>query len=212
MGMNSKKTPLTFGIVVELTLSMTIIFTSLLFATTSIIRGGDNNTNNALTIDDTTAVIVQPAYAQPQHQEFTAKMTGSQEVPPKSTSAAGTVTFEPTPGEMTLSYKVTVNNIDKVTMAHIHKGKAGENGPVVVTLFTSPSPTGKLNGNTTLVQGNLRADNLEGLLAGKHIPDLIIMIKDNDAYVNVHTAQNPKGEIRGQILSVSSSSATAAPQ
>jgi CHRD domain len=97
-------------------------------------------------------------------------------------------------------------------MAHIHKGKAGENSPIVVTLFTSPSPTGKLNGNTTLVQGNLRADNLEGLLAGKHIPDLIKMIKDNDAYVNVHTAQNPKGEIRGQILSVSSSSATAAPQ
>ena len=65
---------------------------------------------------------------------------------------------------------------------------------------------------TTLVQGNIRADNLEELLAGKHIPDLIKMIKDNDAYVNVHTAQNPKGEIRGQILSVSSSSATAASQ
>jgi hypothetical protein len=133
-------------------------------------------------------------------------------VPPKSTAATGTVTFEPTPGEMTLSYKVTLNSIDKVTMAHIHKGKAGENGPIVVTLFNSPSPTGKLNGNTTLAQGNIREDNLEGLLAGKRIPDLIKMIKDNDAYVNVHTVQNPNGEIRGQILSVSSSSATAASQ
>jgi len=28
--------------------------------------------------------------------------------------------------------------------------------------------------------------------------------EDNDAYVNAHTIQNPKGEIRGQILSVSS--------
>jgi hypothetical protein len=31
------------------------------------------------------------------------------------------------------------------------------------------------------------AENLEGLLAGKGIPDLIKMIKDNDAYTNVHT-------------------------
>jgi hypothetical protein len=158
------------------------------------------------------AHIIQPAYAQPQHQEFIAKMTGSQEVPPKYTAAIGTVTLEPTPGEMTLSYKVTLNNIDKVTMAHIHKGKASENGPIIVTLFNSPSsPTGKLNGNNTLVQGNIIADNLEGLLAGKRIPDLIKMIKDNDVYVNVHTIQNPKGEIRGQILPVSSPAATAAP-
>jgi hypothetical protein len=94
MTMNSKKTFITLGMVAALTLGIATIFASLLFAPTSIIRG-DNNTNNALTIDDTTAVIVQPAYAQPQHQEFTAKMTGSQEVPPKSTAATGTVTFEP---------------------------------------------------------------------------------------------------------------------
>jgi hypothetical protein len=113
---------------------------------------------------------------------------------------------------MKLSYKITLNNIDKVTMAHIHKGKAGENGPIIVTLFNSPtSPTGRLNGNNTLVQGNIIADNLEGLLAGKRIPDLIKMIKDNDAYANVHTVQNPKGEIRSQILPVSSPAATAAP-
>jgi CHRD domain len=36
------------------------------------------------------------------------------------------------------------------------------------------------------------------------------MIKDGDAYVNVHTVQNPNGEIRGQISISSSASASAA--
>jgi hypothetical protein len=31
-----------------------------------------------------------------------------------------------------MSYKVDVMNIDKVTMAHIHQGKVGENGAPVV--------------------------------------------------------------------------------
>ena len=137
-------------------------------------------------------------------------MTGSQEIPQKNITAIGTAIFIPTPGEMTLTYKITVNDIDKVTMAHIHKGKTGENGPIVATLFNSPSPTGLIKGagvGNMLAQGNLRANNLEGLLTGKHITDLIKMIKDGDAYVNVHTVQNPKGEIRGQVLLSSSASA-----
>ncbi len=55
-------------------------------------------------------------------------------------------------------------------MAHIHQGKIGQNGPVVVTLFNASSPTGPKS----------------GILA-------------RNAYANVHTQQNPKGEIRGQI-------------
>jgi hypothetical protein len=172
----------------------------------------DKLTNIGSSITASSIDIIQPVYAQPQHQEFVSKMTGAQEVPPKNTPATGTATFEPTPDGMKLSYKITLNNIDKVTMAHIHKGTAGENGPIIVTLYNSPSlPTGKLNGNNTLVEGNILADNLQGLLAGKRIPDLIKMIKDNDAYTNVHTIQNPKGEIRGQIIPVSSPAATAAP-
>ena len=81
-------------------------------------------------------------------------------------------------------------------MAHIYKCKAGENGPIVFTFFTSPTPRGIVPFTS---QGNLRANDLEGPLAGKQITDLIKMIKDGDAYVNVHTVQNPNGEIRGQI-------------
>lgn len=218
--MTSIKATVLLTVVIVVVVCITISESSVLFVMLSsghYYSGSLSNVkNDRLTIIGspvtTTGDIIQPVYAQPQHQEFISKMTGGQEVPPKNTAATGTVTFEPTPDEMKLSYKITLNNIDKVTMAHIHKGKAGENGPIIVTLFNSASsPTGKLNGNNTLVQGNIMADNLEGLMAGKGIPDLIKMIKDNDVYTNVHTVQNPKGEIRGQIIPVSSPSATAAP-
>jgi hypothetical protein len=36
-------------------------------------------------------------------------------------------------------------------------------------------------------------------MAGKQLSDLIDVIRSEGAYVNVHTEQNPDGEIRGQI-------------
>jgi hypothetical protein len=98
-----------------------------------------------------------------------------------------------------MSYKVSVSDIEKVTAAHIHKGKVGENGPVVVTLFKTDSPSAISNG--ILSQGTITSAKLEGPLAGKQLSDLITMINNGDAYVNVHTQANPKGEIRGQMSS-----------
>ena len=53
--------------------------------------------------------------------------------------------------------------------------------------------------NGQLAQGDISSSKLEGPLKGKQISDLTKLIEDNDAYVNVHTKQNPNGEIRGQI-------------
>lgn len=89
--------------------------------------------------------------------------------------------------------------MEKVTAAHIHKGKVGENGPVVVTLFKTDSPSARSNG--ILSQGTITSTKLEGPLAGKQLNDLTTMINNRDAYVNVHTEANPKGEIRGQMSS-----------
>ena len=131
-------------------------------------------------------------------QKFTAKMTGKEEVPPHDTKATGTAEFTLSADGKTMSYKVNVMNIDKVTMAHIHQGKVGENGPPVVWLFNSSSkPTGPMNG--MLSQGKIISNDLVGPLKGKQISDLVKLINDAQAYANVHTQQNPKGEIRGQI-------------
>jgi hypothetical protein len=142
--------------------------------------------------------VFNPAFAQSTDgKKFTASLSGKDEVPPKNTKATGGTEFTLSSDGKTMTYKVNVKDIDKVTMAHIHQGKAGVNGPVVVVLFKANSPTGPENG--VLSQGNITSDKLEGPLKGKQISDLVKLIEDGNAYSNVHTQQNPKGEIRGQI-------------
>jgi CHRD domain len=142
-------------------------------------------------------IVSNSVFAQGGEKRFSATLSGKNEVPPKDTKATGTAEFTSSSDGKTVSYKVDVNNIDKVTMAHIHQGKKGENGSIVVTLFKTATPTGPKNG--VLAQGNITSDKLEGPLKGKQISDLVKLIEDDNAYSNVHTEQNPKGEIRGQI-------------
>src|SRR3954452_3698369 len=143
--------------------------------------------------------------ASTQSKHFDAKMTGKNEVPPKDTKATGTATFNLV-GTDSITYTVHVKDMQMVTAAHIHQGKAGENGPVVAVLYTTTTPSAMTNG--VLAQGTITATNLEGPLAEKQIQDLISMINSGGAYANVHTTANPMGEIRGQIESKTGMSAT----
>ena len=72
--------------------------------------------------------------------------------------------------------------------------------PILVTLFKTDSPSASTNG--ILSQGTITSAKLEGPLASKQLSDLINMINNGDAYVNVHIQANSKGEIRGQISSM----------
>jgi hypothetical protein len=130
-------------------------------------------------------------------KSFHAKLLGKNEVPPKDTMATGTATFNVI-GSNSITYTVHVKDMQMVTAAHIHQGKAGENGPVLVTLYNNPTPSATTSGE--LAKGTITATNLEGPLAGKQITDLISMIKSGGTYANVHTTANPMGEIRGQIV------------
>jgi hypothetical protein len=143
-------------------------------------------------------------------QTFKTTLSGNGEVPPINTQATGSATFTVTTNKNSMSYQIHVINIDKVTMAHIHSGKIGQNGPVVVTLFQSKAATTTSSPvkNGILSQGTITSANLEGPLKGKQISDLVKLINDGNAYANVHTKQNPKGEIRGQISSVAAASAS----
>ena len=128
---------------------------------------------------------------------FTVELSGNEEVPPLQTDAKGSAEFT-APHFDNIGYSVNVSNIDKVTMAHIHSGKIGENGPILVTLFKTETPsTDPINGN--LVSGNITNANLEGPMAGKTLIDLTKSMELGETYVNVHTEENPNGEIRGQI-------------
>jgi len=81
-------------------------------------------------------------------------LSGSEEVPPIQTEATGVAEF--TPGEDSVAYSINATNIEGVTAGHIHLGKQGENGPVVVTLFKYDSPM-----NEVSESGTFTVDKLE---------------------------------------------------
>ncbi len=130
---------------------------------------------------------------------FSATLAGDKEVPSVDTDARGSAGFSQ-PHFNNMSFGIQVSNIEKVTAAHIHEGKEGDNGPVVVTLFKAENNTGTGPVNGQLVGGSITNEMLEGPLEGKTVEiDLVKIIQDGEAYVNVHTTDNPNGAIRGQI-------------
>lgn len=139
--------------------------------------------------------------ASAQHQEqFMAKLSGSNEVPPVNTAATGTAKFTVSANGESLTYVLNVTNINGIMGAHIHSAKQAENGPVVAGLFNPGMigpPTGKVDG--VLAKGNITSPDLQGTLPGKQVSDLVNLMKSDGAYVDIHTQQHQNGEIRGQI-------------
>ncbi len=126
-------------------------------------------------------------------QVLVAELTGASEVPPVETQASGDATvFVDEAG--TLGFEVNVADIENVTASHIHLGAEGENGPVVAFLFQ-----GEFSGTGTLATGTLTDEDLIGPLEGLTLEHLMYQMEQGNTYVNVHTTQNPGGEIRGQL-------------
>jgi Cu/Zn superoxide dismutase len=155
-------------------LEITAIVAALAFATVSVT--GLHNIN-----------VIMPAFAQ-QQQTFTAKLSGNNEVPPLTTTATGLAQFQLSSDGNQLSYTLNAKNLNNFMMAHIHQGKPGEMGQPVAML--------------SMGNGKITSADLQGPLAGKQMSDLVSIMKNGGAYVNVHTQQNQNGEIRGQILTV----------
>ena len=108
-------------------------------------------------------------------------LTGAQEVPPVTTGGNGTVdsTFDKSTNALT--WTVTYSGLSgPVTAGHIHGPAApGANAGVVIP-FTGDLSS-PIKGKATLT-----AAQAADLAAGRY-------------YVNLHTAKNPNGEIRGQL-------------
>lgn len=117
--------------------------------------------------------------------QFTAKMDGSQETPSVTTTATGTGSFVLNAAGTALSYTVTVNGLT-ITAGHFHNGAVGVPAAVVKNLtFVNNTASGVWS--TTDASQPLTDSLLSELLRGR-------------LYVNVHTAANPNGEIRGQVI------------
>lgn len=129
---------------------------------------------------------------------FKAKLSGSEEVPPVKTKAAGEAHFHVSKEGNKISYTLSVTDTENPVRANIHQGKKGENGPPVADLFAGPKQGGKVF--DMLAEGTIRTYQLEDPLRGKSIESLIKIFCNGDAYVNVYTERHPDGEIRGQII------------
>lgn len=130
-----------------------------------------------------TASVGAMAGGDPAGTQFSTALSGSNEVPgPGDSDGQGTVTIKVDPAKKEVCFELAVTSIAPATAAHIHDGKTGVAGPVVVTL--SPPPTdGDSNGCVSVEM------------------DLITrLLKDpSDFYVNVHNDDFPNGAVRGQL-------------
>ncbi|WP_067727470.1 CHRD domain-containing protein [Oceanobacillus damuensis] len=128
---------------------------------------------------------------------YIADLTGSQEVPPVSTDADGITLFHVSSDKENIRFRLEVDVLNNMTQAHIHAGSRNINGPIVAFLF---GPLNQVSHYTDkVIEGYITAKDLVGPLKGKSIRELIDLMSSRKAYVNVHTALYPDGEIPGKI-------------
>ncbi len=149
----------------------------------------------ALAISTITFINSNDTTAFAQNNKFMANLTGKEEVPPVNSNATGTVQLT-LQGEEGIDYIVNATSIRGVTEGHLHLGQKGENGLIVFTLFRPDAPIDQISENETITE-----DEFVGPLKGKSISDLTTAIGNGSIYANIHTQENPNGEIRGQIMS-----------
>lgn len=135
--------------------------------------------------------------------EYTADLTGTGAG--TDDLATGQARFTIDPNTDVFSYALDVNAIQNVTQAHIHVASEPDgDGPPAVWLYPSNPPAQTMPGEFSgqLGAGPISDANLVGPLAGMTLNDLFTAIRENRAYVNVHTEAFPAGAIRGPVQAV----------
>ncbi|MBR1124720.1 CHRD domain-containing protein [Bradyrhizobium lablabi] len=110
-----------------------------------------------------------------------ADLKGSNEVPPNSSAGSGTAQAKLDTQTKVLTWTITYKDLSgPAVAAHFHgPSEPGKNAGIVLPFKSPQSP---IEGNATLSDAQV-AD----LLAGKW-------------YANIHTAANPGGELRGNLV------------
>lgn len=105
-------------------------------------------------------------------------LVGDQEVPPVKSAGTGNGTIS-VGADKSVGGSVMTTGISG-TAAHIHEGATGKNGPVIIPLTK--------NGDTYAVPAGAKLTDAQ-----------FASFQAGNLYVNVHTAANAGGEIRGQL-------------
>ena len=124
---------------------------------------------------------------------FVAALTGIREVPSVTTMASGSATFTLTGS--TVAYSVAAAGFTTaLTVGHVHFGGSGIVGPVIVP-FTIVAQAGVVATGSIDLSAPITFNNIT--ISGDSLRTLF---ESGRAYVNLHTAAFPGGELRGQIV------------
>lgn len=114
---------------------------------------------------------------------YKANLSPAAEVPPVQSAGTGTAAVNVDTATKQLSWRVDYAGLSgPAAAAHIHCGApAGGNAGVAVPLGTAPNWNSPLQGTGTLTDAQLQ------------------QLQSGQCYVNIHTAKNKGGEVRGQL-------------
>jgi hypothetical protein len=131
---------------------------------------------------------------------FAVNLLSSNEVPPTSSTGSGTGTFTFDTVAQDITFTINYSGLtSNAMMGHIHAGAVGVNGPIILPF--SPGPTG----TSGTLAGMLTAANLinQATSGISTFTDIYNAALAGDLYTNIHTANFPAGEIRGQLTQAS---------
>jgi hypothetical protein len=137
-----------------------------------------------------------------QTEHFSARLSGSEEVPPINT--AGTGDFEMTIQPGIITFSLTFSDLSSpLGVAHLHFAPSKVAGGVMIFLCgggnqpACPATTeGTITG--TITAANVTGPTSQGVTAGD-LDSALEAVRDGLSYANMHTANFGSGEIRGQV-------------
>lgn len=166
---------------------------------------------SVLVVATLAALLALPAAALAQEQRFRATLSADEEVPaptvPSDYDGTGMALVTLNEDRTELSYEVEFSGLTgPLTMAHIHWLPEGEpSGPPMLWLTDQTNMTG----TPSPLSGTLTEADFTPLENGPQtFAEAIEAIEAGDTYVNLHTADNPPGEIRGRLTAVPPDTAT----
>jgi len=143
-------------------------------------------------------VLATATQAQAQTVNFTAALHGGNEVPGVLTGAVGTGTVSINLATQVVTYRIDVYNMPVGTTAsHFHVGAPGLAGPVVVNFTVVAGISNDFSISGTASATDLVPRGAQGINSWE---DFVQALMLGNVYMNVHSTNNPGGEIRGQVL------------
>lgn len=144
-------------------------------------------------------------------EQFSAfPLEAAQEVHDVTSEANGFTNFQANAAGTQIVFDLGLAQITDVTQAHIHVGERGANGPIIVDLAILadldaeegegqdfPGDEFQLANSGNITEEDISAQEDAGFDGS--MESLVELMRNGGAYVNVHTVQEPMGEVRGQI-------------